>query len=238
MEISQQPLVTKKEIWETLSQVNVNEHTEKVGQFTYLSWAWAIEILMQHYPNSSWKFLEDLVHGDGTKEVRVELNIEGNKYYMWLAVFDYKNKPIPNPKSTDVANQRMRCLTKAIAVAGLGFYIYRGEDLPIQSKAGELTSPKGSKAPNSDVVRQSVPQPNLLRKADYVHPHDKTQPKDRIIPVSKGKGKKYGEVFKDPKTLANSIKYWKSNAKSEEALKHLTNLQALQVINGVESGVV
>ena len=30
-----------KSVFETLNAVNCNEHTEKKGQLTYLSWAWA-----------------------------------------------------------------------------------------------------------------------------------------------------------------------------------------------------
>jgi hypothetical protein len=30
-----------KSVWETLSKVNVNDHTEKKNGLTYLSWAWA-----------------------------------------------------------------------------------------------------------------------------------------------------------------------------------------------------
>ena len=30
-----------------LRKINVNEHTEKKGKFTYLSWAWAVDQLLQ-----------------------------------------------------------------------------------------------------------------------------------------------------------------------------------------------
>jgi len=47
-----------------------------------------------------------------------------------LPVLDYKNKPISAPNSFDVNTSIMRCLVKAIAMHGLGLYIYAGEDLP------------------------------------------------------------------------------------------------------------
>ena len=37
-------------VWQTLSAINVNEHTEKKGNLTYLSWAWAFTVLKNHFP--------------------------------------------------------------------------------------------------------------------------------------------------------------------------------------------
>ncbi len=218
-------LVTKKQIWNTLSKVNVNNHTEKVGKFTYLSWTWAIDTLMAHYPSSSWKFLDDLEHGDGSKEVRVELTIDENVYSMWLAVMDYKNKAIPNPVSTEVANARMRCLTKAIAVAGLGFYIYQGEDLPKASEENSLAgkqSTSNSASPKSKKNDTKTSQRNVYSK---------------LVPFGKLKGKKYGEAFSEPEFLAKAIKHWEthwennSKVAREDAILHLGTLKELQDSN-------
>ena len=46
-----------QEIWNKLSTINVNEHTEKKGQFTYLGWNFAISTLMEHYPDVNYDFL-------------------------------------------------------------------------------------------------------------------------------------------------------------------------------------
>ena len=210
--------VTKQQIWKTLSKINVNENTDKVGKFTYLSWAWAIDTLMQVYPNSSWEFLEDLDHS-GTKEVRVELTIEGNKYSMWLAVMNYQNKAIPNPVATDVANARMRCLTKAIAFAGLGFYIYQGEDLPKQSEENDkqITGVKPA------ISKDASPKPT---ETDRTSQLDVSK---AIIQFGKMKGKTYGEAVTTPDQLNKAIKHWEARWKShedkEKALLHLGNLK-------------
>jgi hypothetical protein len=221
-------IVTKQDIWHTLSKVNVNNHTEKVGKFTYLSWTWAIDTLMAHYPNSSWKFLEDLEHSN-TKEVRVELTIEGNTYFMWLAVMNYQNKAVPNPVATDVANARMRCLTKAIAVAGLGFYIYQGEDVPKNSEENKKTT--GVQSTSTVLLQESKDTDSQSPQLDIL----KT-----IIPFGKEKGKTYGEVITTPEELTKSIKYWESHWKTqkakEDALLHLGNLKRLrdsQIVQGV-----
>jgi hypothetical protein len=75
---------------------------------------------------------------DGTPLMSV-----GNSFMVWvtvtmfdkpmtcmLPVLDFRNKPIPTPNSFDVNTSIMRCLVKAIAMHGLGLYIYAGEDLP------------------------------------------------------------------------------------------------------------
>jgi hypothetical protein len=43
---------------------------------------------------------------------------------------DYRNKAIPNPDAFAVNTAIMRCMTKALALHGLGMYLYSGEDLP------------------------------------------------------------------------------------------------------------
>ena len=47
-----------------------------------------------------------------------------------LPVINNMNKPIPNPNAMDVNTGMQRCLVKAIALHGIGLYIYAGEDLP------------------------------------------------------------------------------------------------------------
>ncbi len=41
------------EIWQTLSAVDVSAHVEKRAGLSYLSWAWAWGVLMEHYPQAS-----------------------------------------------------------------------------------------------------------------------------------------------------------------------------------------
>ena len=43
---------------------------------------------------------------------------------------DYRNNAIVEPNARDISDTRMRCLVKAIAMHGLGLYIYAGEELP------------------------------------------------------------------------------------------------------------
>jgi len=119
-------------VWQTLSAINVNEHTNQKGKFTYLSWSWAWATLMEHYPDSSFKFKEDMHHVDQSVEIWCEVTVEGVTREMWLAVTDGRNQPITKPSCDHIANARMRCLVKCLAMFGLGHYIYAGEGLPLE----------------------------------------------------------------------------------------------------------
>ena len=122
---------TAKQVWETLSKINVNEHTAKKGKFTYLSWNQAWAFIMSEYPDSSFHFKDDIYHVGGSVEVWCEVTVEGVTREMFLAVTDGRNDPIDQPSCDHVANARMRCMVKCLALFGLGFYIYMGEGLPI-----------------------------------------------------------------------------------------------------------
>ena len=130
-----------QEIWNKLSTINVNEHTEKKGQFTYLGWNFAISTLMEHYPDVNYDFLhytdsngmvrDYIVAPDGSCSVECVVTINKITKKMWLAVTDFNNKAIKNPSCVDIANTKMRCLVKCIATGfGLGYYIYQGQGVP------------------------------------------------------------------------------------------------------------
>jgi hypothetical protein len=54
----------------------------------------------------------------------------GKPMTCFLPVMNHRNQPIQNPDSFQVNTAIMRCLTKGLALHGLGLYIYAGEDLP------------------------------------------------------------------------------------------------------------
>ena len=120
-----------KETFITLSNIDVNEHTEKKGQFTYLSWTWAWKTLVENTESAAYIWNEDKVFSDGTMEVSCSLTVNDHTLPMWLAVTDYKNEAIKEPDSASINTARMRCLVKAMAMFGLGHYIYAGESFPL-----------------------------------------------------------------------------------------------------------
>ena len=136
-----------KEVWTTLASVNVNENTEKKGNLTYLSWAYAWSSLKSHYADSTYTFREPVRFPDGSVEVWVDLTISDGEHSikgeMWLPVMDNRNNSVLNPTSRQISDTRMRCLAKAVAVVGgLGWYIYAGEDMPDESVAIEAAKIK------------------------------------------------------------------------------------------------
>lgn len=144
-----------KLVWDTLSKINVNPHVEKKNGFSYLSWAWAWGVLMDNFPNSKFSFdqfgaggSEVFYYPDGTAEVRCALTVDGVIRVMWLPVMDHRNKPILNPDARAINDTKMRCLVKAMALFGLGHYIYAGEDLP-ESESSVRSHTKASESPST-----------------------------------------------------------------------------------------
>jgi hypothetical protein len=113
-----------------LRKLNVNDHTEKKGRFTDLSWAWAVDQLLQNDPSATWEYSEPKSFADGTMMVFCSVTAFGKTMTSMLPVINNLNKPISNPNAMDVNTAMQRCLVKAIALHGIGLYIYAGEDLP------------------------------------------------------------------------------------------------------------
>jgi hypothetical protein len=117
-----------------LAKINVNEHTEKKNGLTYLSWAWAVDQLLRLDDGATWTYLmvdsRPYVQIGDTCMVFCTVNAFGKARTAQLPVMDYKNKAIPNPDAMAVNTAMQRCLAKAIALHGIGLYIYAGEDLP------------------------------------------------------------------------------------------------------------
>jgi hypothetical protein len=117
-------------IYSDLRTINVNEHTEKKGQLTYLSWAWAVHYLLEDDPSANWEYGEPKMFGE-TMMVFCSVTAFGKTMTAQLPVLDYQNKAIKNPDAMAVNTAMQRCLAKAIALHGIGLYIYSGEDLPL-----------------------------------------------------------------------------------------------------------
>jgi len=135
-----------KEVWTTLAAIDCNDKVSKKMNLSYLSWAWAWAQLMNHYPESEYDFLEPVIDEAGSVEIWCAITIkEGEqslKRMMWLPVMDHKNNSIIKPSSRQVSDTRMRCLTKCLAMFGLGHYIYAGEDLPDPEVSAEAEKAK------------------------------------------------------------------------------------------------
>ena len=128
-------------------RTNVNEHVEKKNGLSYLSWAWAWAEVLK-VDNQAWFEVHEwwLDEGgtvpcmylkDQTAMVKVSVYVNEIKRTCVLPVMDHRNKAIENPNAFQVNTAIMRCLAKAIAMHGLGLYIYAGEDLPMEEEVKE-----------------------------------------------------------------------------------------------------
>ncbi len=116
--------------YKAIRKVDVSDHTEKKGKFSYLSWAWAVDTLLQHDESATWTYAEPMTLPDGSIMVFCTVKAFGKEMTAQLPVLDFKNQAIKNPNSMHLNTAMQRCLAKAIALHGLGLYIYQGEDLP------------------------------------------------------------------------------------------------------------
>jgi hypothetical protein len=163
-----------------LLKVNVNNHTEKKNGLTYLSWAWAWSKVLEFDPVANYE-VEQFTHPDNPN-LRVPYQDIGGSCIVWvsvtifnktvkvqLPVLDYRNKCIAAPNAFDINTSIMRCLTKGIAMHGLGLYIYAGEDLPEADPAkvmpvdqstgeikGEVQMDTGSADANAQLFAESM----------------------------------------------------------------------------------
>jgi len=151
-----------KSVFDTLNEINVNEHTEKKNNLTYLSWAWAWAEVKKKYPLANYTIYENKdgwnYFTDGkTAWVKTGVTIEGLEHIEYLPVMDYKNQSIPLEKITsfDVNKAIQRSLTKAVARHGLGLYIYAGEDLP-ENASDEPKEGKPTNSPSADDLREKA----------------------------------------------------------------------------------
>ena len=125
----------------SLLKLNVKDHTEKKNGLSYLSWAWAWTEALKADPEANFE-VKMFDEGEspymvinGTGMVWVTVTMFGKPMTCFLPIMDHRNKPIQQPDAFQVNTALMRCMTKALALHGIGLYIYAGEDLPEQEEA-------------------------------------------------------------------------------------------------------
>jgi len=117
-----------------LNAIDISQHVERKGEFTYLSWPYAVQQLRLADPNATW----EVRRFDGLPYLKTEtgffvevaVSVQGMTLSQVHPVLDGKNHPILEPTCFDVNTAIARCLVKAIALHGLGLSVYCGEDLP------------------------------------------------------------------------------------------------------------
>lgn len=156
-----------------LNAINVNEHVEKKGGFSYLSWPYAVAQLRLADASATWEVrrfdgLPYLATEAGVF-VEVAVTVNGVTLSQIHPVLDGRNRPLLAPSAFDINSSLQRCLVKAIALHGLGLYIYAGEDLP---------QPVSSDAANDPV--HHAPQPERPSLASDRPPVRRQDGRERI----------------------------------------------------------
>ena len=119
-----------------LDRVDVTQHIEKKGKFSYLSWAYAVRELKKRHPSATW-----VVHEYGLEKlpyvktecgffVKVTVTVDDIDATQVHPVLDHQNKTVNSPNAFQINTSIQRCLAKCIALHGLGIHLYAGEDLP------------------------------------------------------------------------------------------------------------
>lgn len=224
-----------KKVWDSLHGINVNEHTEKKGNLTYLSWAWAYSTMMHFYPTFSYEFLEQDNHPDGTVTVNVECSITIGGIdlvrTMWLPVMDYRNKAVSNPDSMAINTAKMRCLTKCISMYGLGAYIYAGEDLPEESTTGDAQKKDAAVYTEAGIKikkeKKAVPKAKVtqIKKGDVKKTKPEQKPVEEFYCEDDEAAEEYANFMIKTATDMHSdsmehlIEFWKININATNYLK-------------------
>jgi hypothetical protein len=164
-----------KSIFETLNTINVNDKVEKKSNLTYLSWAWAWAEVKKAYPSARYNVIGDpntnkpyFYDENLGYMVMTSVTIDDQTLEMWLPVMDGANqamksesyeyttrygvKTVEAASMFDINKTLMRCLTKNLAMFGLGLYIYAGEDLPEATETKVVAKPKKTAAAKKEVA--------------------------------------------------------------------------------------
>ena len=151
--------MSEPSLFDRLSAVDCRDHIEKKGKFSYLSWTWAWTTLKRHCPEARFQKHSFEVMGrevpymtdeNGFAFVKVTVFTNDDTQTEVFPVLNHSNRPIQNPNAFDVNTALQRCLVKAIAMLGLGLYIYAGEDVP---EGAEPLSPY-TKKEEDEMVKQ------------------------------------------------------------------------------------
>lgn len=166
-----------------LLSIDVSGFTEKKNGLTYLSWAHAWAEALKVDPAASFRvesWTDDEGHTrcwmevNGTAMVWVSVTLLGQTRTCMLPVMNSRNEPIEilGKELTDrngrtrvekldafnVNTAIMRCMTKALALHGLGLNVYAGEDLPMVVE--EEPKPKAEPKPRAEVKQEAPERPS------------------------------------------------------------------------------
>jgi hypothetical protein len=133
---------------------------EKKGGFSYLSWPYAVAPLRLADPAATWVVSrfdgKPYLLCEAGVFVEVAMTVQGITLNQIHPVLDGRNRPIAEPNAFDINTSIQRALVKAIALHGLGLYIYAREDLPQQVTSDAANDSQDEFRPVSTVVSRPI----------------------------------------------------------------------------------
>lgn len=173
-----------------LSKIDVTEHVEKKGKFSYLSWAYAVAELKKRHPDATWdvKRFDGLPYLKSECGVFVEVGVTVNsiEHSQIHPVLNHQNKPVDNPDAFQINTSIQRALVKAIALHGLGLYIYAGEDLPIVDQEEVLRAAIDAHKETIKVVKDNIEKQDYETAAEAWFELSKEEMQSIWVAPSKG----------------------------------------------------
>jgi hypothetical protein len=156
------PPLSETSVFENLMQVDLGAFIQQKDSLRYVAWANAYAELQKHYPNSLYeivrfpdeqgRFVLPFLRTEVGYFVEVVVTVEGIRKSCMLPVMDEFNQALECPNALDINNSTQRCLVKAIALHGLGLYVYAGEEFPSDAWA---------EPGNNGYLEESLPNPIL-----------------------------------------------------------------------------
>ncbi len=199
------------DVYNALRIVDVTGHVEEKdtgkAKLKYLSWAWAWDEVRKRYPSASYSIVKN-EHGlpyfvDPQLGIMVytTVTIDGETHEMWLPVMDGSNSPMklePYSISTkwgskpvaaatmfDINKTVMRCLTKNLAMFGIGLALYAGEDLfdDIEGNKGDAaTKPETRQA--TKTVSKTQSQTTVKAQQEVTSQTAESNSENKLIELS------------------------------------------------------
>ena len=223
--------------YKELRNIDVSKYTEKKNGLTYLSWAWAVDQLLLADPKAHWFYPEFQRWGNGSVMVFCTVVANDIARTAQLPVMDYRNKPISEPDSFAVNTAMQRCLAKAIALHGIGLYIYNGEDVPPDLGENVTANVATKQEPKVAAPPKPAPAPAKPPSKDFgLAPVGEQGSKEWIEGVKAGvsaalalagKADDVANIFKNNRSIFDALKVADDAAYAELMTQFSTTKKAL-----------
>ena len=139
---------------------------EKKNWLNYISWSDGWAELKRVYPDATYEKIKNwntYLFKSGTGwSVECAVTVNWITHCADLAVTDHRNQEIKyeSIKSTDIQNTLQRAFAKAIAMHGIGLYVYRGEDFPDDEKAAPKAKTQTVDTPTGGTTTRTMTSKN------------------------------------------------------------------------------